>query len=93
MSNKKNALGECYDSKFKRKDYGEKAVFLNSDPNHYHQKILRIIRENSQSRVLKILDVGCATGYLGAVAKMGKNYVCEIEISEGPLIFKEALQL
>jgi len=77
-----NILKEYYEAKFKKRYYGEKAVYLNPDPNHYHQKILEIIKRHSKSKTIKILDVGCATGYLGAAAKMGKNYVCGIEISE-----------
>ncbi|MBO8180931.1 MAG: class I SAM-dependent methyltransferase [Archaeoglobus sp.] len=81
-SNKKNALGDYYDIKFKKEYYGKEAVFLSSDPNHYHQKILKIIEELSQDKPLRILDVGCATGYLGAATKKGKNYVCGVEISK-----------
>jgi len=71
-----------YDIKH-QKEYGSKAVYLNPNPEHYHQKILKIIEEQGKARNLKILDVGCATGYLGAAIKRkGKHRVYGIEISE-----------
>jgi len=70
------SLREFYNRKF-RKEYGTDAVYLNPDPEHYHQKILERIK-NGQV----ILDVGCATGYLGAVAKQKGNRVYGVEISE-----------
>ena len=79
----KGSLGVYYENKFKGGDYGKKTVRLSSDPNHYHQQILKIIEKETQLKGrLNILDVGCATGYLGAAAKMNKNYVCGVEISE-----------
>lgn len=75
-------LDQYYDSKIDKGCYGEKAVYLNPDPNHYHQRILKIIKEESKNKELKILDVGCATGFLGAAVKMDKNYVCGVEISQ-----------
>ena len=77
-------LGGFYDKRFEEGKYGKEAVHLSPDPNHYHQKILKIIKSESEDRSLNILDVGCATGYLGAKAKTynKNNYVCGIEISE-----------
>jgi len=70
------SIKEFYDRKF-RKEYGTDAVYLNTDPEHYHQKILERIKKGQV-----ILDVGCATGYLGAVAKQKGNRVYGVEISE-----------
>jgi len=78
---KKSTIQFFYNGKFASEIYGKRSVYLNLDPAHYHQKILAIIKEESKDRRIKILDVGCATGYLGFAAKMGKNYVCGIEIS------------
>ncbi len=77
-------LGGFYDKRFEEGKYGKKAVHLSPDPNHYHQKILKIIKRESEDRPFNILDVGCATGYLRAKAKTynKNNYVCGIEISE-----------
>lgn len=72
-----------YKNKFKHWDYSKKAVFLSSHEDHYHQQIIRIIKKETEVKgKLNILDVGCATGYLGNAVKFGKNYVCGIEISE-----------
>lgn len=77
-------LDGFYDKRFEEGKYGKEAVHLSPDPNHYHHKILKIIKSESEDRPLNILDVGCATGYLGAKAKTynKNNYVYGIEISE-----------
>ena len=77
-----------YDSKFKTKKYGKEAVHLNLSPEHYHRKIIDIVREIKTVKKynLKILDVGCATGYLGAVLK---KFGCEVY---GVEISKEAIE-
>ncbi|WP_456417447.1 class I SAM-dependent methyltransferase [Methanocaldococcus sp.] len=84
VKNISNKLKEYYDNKFKNGSYSKNAVFLNPDPSHYHQKILNIIKDLSKNKKhLKILDIGCATGYLGAaIKKYGNHYVCGVEISE-----------
>ncbi len=82
MSKERDSLSAFYESKFKKKEYGGKAVYLNPNPGHYHQKIIRIVRKHSKSKPLKILDVGCATGYLGAELKKFGNTVYGIEIAE-----------
>jgi 2-polyprenyl-3-methyl-5-hydroxy-6-metoxy-1,4-benzoquinol methylase len=69
-------MKEFYDEKFS-KEYGTDAVYLSLDPQHYHQKILERVGNNQV-----ILDVGCATGYLGAVMKQKGNRVYGIEISD-----------
>jgi 2-polyprenyl-3-methyl-5-hydroxy-6-metoxy-1,4-benzoquinol methylase len=79
--NIKNPKKEFYDNKH-LSEYGKKAVYLNPNPDHYHQKIIELIK-NSGSSNLKILDVGCASGYLGAAIKsLGEHTVFGIEISE-----------
>jgi len=72
----RESIKDFYDEKH-GKEYGTKAVYLATDPEHYHQKILNRIESNQV-----ILDIGCATGYLGAIAKKNGNRVYGIEISE-----------
>ncbi len=77
-------VGSLYEQKFRKGDYGEKSCFLNPDPHHYHQRILQIVKAiNKTKHNLKVLDVGCATGYLSAsIKKFGNNSVYGVEISE-----------
>nr|WP_240912232.1 class I SAM-dependent methyltransferase [Thermococcus sp. M39] len=84
------SVKSLYEQKFKKGDYGKSAVFLNPDPHHYHQRILQIVKSiNKTKPKLKVLDVGCATGYLSApIKKFGDNLVYGVEISE--LAAKEA---
>jgi len=70
------SIKHFYDKKHS-KEYGTQVVYLSVDPSHYHHKILNRINNNQI-----ILDVGCATGYLGASAKKNGNSVYGIEISE-----------
>ena len=69
-------IKDFYNKKHTR-EYGTEGVYLSPDPEHYHHKILNRLKSNQV-----ILDVGCATGYLGAVAKKSGNRVYGIEISE-----------
>ena len=77
---KNNVVKSLYEQKFKKRDYGKSAIILNSD----HQRMLTIVKEiNKTKNKLKILDVGCARGYLsGALKKLGENTICGIELSE-----------
>ena len=79
-----DVIANYYNSMFKSKNYGKRAVYLNPDPEHYHQRIIKIVKEIMLRKgiPLKILDVGCATGYLGAELKKLGNIVYGIEISK-----------
>lgn len=72
----KDTLKDFYEKKHES-EYGSEAVYLNLDPMHYHQMILEIVKTGQT-----ILDVGCATGYLGLAIKKKGNRVYGIEISE-----------
>jgi 2-polyprenyl-3-methyl-5-hydroxy-6-metoxy-1,4-benzoquinol methylase len=72
----KDTLKDFYEKKHES-EYGSEAVYLNLDLMHYHQKILEIVKTGQT-----ILDVGCATGYLGVAIKKKGNKVYGIEISE-----------
>lgn len=74
-------LQKFYNKKFIDEHYGKDTVYLNMERHHYHQKIINIVKKESIGRTLKILDIGCATGYLGKAVKLNNNYVCGVEIS------------
>ena len=69
----KESVNDFYSRKH-GKEYGTESVYLNPSPEHYHQKILGRIGSNNV-----ILDVGCASGYLGAAAKKNGSIVYGIE--------------
>jgi 2-polyprenyl-3-methyl-5-hydroxy-6-metoxy-1,4-benzoquinol methylase len=58
-------------------DKKSKEYCLGLDSENIHQKILQLINKNQT-----ILDIGCATGYLGAEIKKKGNRVYGVEISE-----------
>ena len=82
MQDKGGRRAGRYDEKFSSGAYGRDTVYLNQDPHHYHQEILKRIDEERRSRGrLRILDVGCATGYIGGAARRPGDTVTGIEIS------------
>jgi len=81
MTDKRKEIEQFYSKKFNSKSYGRDAVYLNPDPYHYHQKIISLILGEGKGKKLKVLDVGCASGYLGAEIKLLGHYVAGIEIA------------
>ena len=77
---KNKIVEEYYNEKYKTDDY----VGLNYDPLHYHQMILKKIKERSGTK--SILDIGCSTGYLGQeIKKCEDAKVVGIDISRKAL--------
>jgi 2-polyprenyl-3-methyl-5-hydroxy-6-metoxy-1,4-benzoquinol methylase len=67
---------EYYDDKYRTPGY----VGLNPDPLHYHRVIIRHVLDMPD--VDRILDVGCATGYMASIIKRERDVeVVGIDVS------------